>query len=135
MDWNHHSLTLLAGVPGEAPCAGAPAVDALAAAAAVGDDALVVAQLALAALPARVAPARPILVVAVAGAQHGADAWKRGGMVNPMLKEYRVIQVVWQMGWVGMISDPFTIYRVTPLNVTRKGRNLPCCPLPADRPI
>ena len=71
---NHHALTLLAGVPGEAPGAGARAVDALAAAAAVGDGALVAAQLALAALPARVAPARPLLVVAVAGAQHRADA-------------------------------------------------------------
>ena len=67
----------MAGVPGEAPGACARAVDALAAAAAVGDGALVAAQLALAALPARVAPARPRLVVAVAGAQHRADACKK----------------------------------------------------------
>ena len=76
----HESLTLLAGLAGEAPCAGAAAVDALAVAAAVGHHALVVAQLALAALPAGVAPARPLLVVAVPGAQHGADACKRGRM-------------------------------------------------------
>ena len=67
-------LTLLAGLPGESPGAGAPAVDALAVAAAVCHDALVVPQLALSALPAGIAPARAILVVAVAGAQHGADA-------------------------------------------------------------
>ena len=51
-------LTLSAVLAGEAPGALAAAVDARAVAAAVGDDALVVAQLALAALPARVAPAR-----------------------------------------------------------------------------
>ena len=64
----------MACLAGEPPGAGAPAVDALAVAAAVGHHALVVPQLALAALPAGVAPARPLLVVAVAGAQHGADA-------------------------------------------------------------
>ena len=72
-------LTLSAVLAGEAPGALAAAVDARAVAAAVGDDALVVAQLALAALPARVAPARARLVVSVARAQHGADACNGGG--------------------------------------------------------
>ena len=74
IDASASQLTLLAGLPGESPGAGAAAVDALAVAAAVCHHALVVAQLALAALPAGVAPARPVLVVAVARAQNGADA-------------------------------------------------------------
>lgn len=67
-------LTFLAGLPGEAPGAEALSADTLAVPATVGHLALVVPQLALGALPPGEAPARAVLVVTVAGAQHGADA-------------------------------------------------------------
>ncbi len=71
-------LTFLTVVSGESPCAEAPPVDAPPVATAVGHLALVVAQLALHALPAGVAAAMAVLVVAVARAQHRADACKEG---------------------------------------------------------
>ncbi len=69
-------LTFLTRVAGESPRASALPVDAASVAVAVGAGALVVAQLALGALPAGEAAAGALLVVAVAAAQHGADAWK-----------------------------------------------------------
>ncbi len=67
-------LTFLAGLPSEAPGAEALSADTLAVPATVGHLALIVPQLALGALPPGEAPACAVLVVAVARAQHRADA-------------------------------------------------------------
>ena len=75
-------LTFLASFSGESPGAVALAVDAPPVTTAVGDLALVVAQLAFDPLPAGVAATLAILVVAIAGAQHGADAWEESRQVR-----------------------------------------------------
>ena len=66
-------LTLFACVSGESPRAEALSIDALSVAVAICHLALVVTELALQTLPAGVAAALAVLVVAVSGAQHRAD--------------------------------------------------------------
>ena len=73
-------LTFFASLSREPPGAEALSIDALSVAAAVGDLTLVVAQLALQTLPAGEAAALAVLIVAVAGAKHGADTWKKRGI-------------------------------------------------------
>ena len=65
-------FTILTVVPFEPLGASALPLDAVSVSATVGDFALVEAQVALSALPARQAHAPPLLVVALARAQHRA---------------------------------------------------------------
>ena len=81
-------LTFFAEFSSESSCASALPVHAFSVAVAISWFALVVAQLALEALPSRVAAALAVLVVPVAGAEHLANTWKRDGVRFRGLLDY-----------------------------------------------